>query len=127
MVRNPWIGADIADVVGIRRMIDGAPRELDGPPLDARQAAEFRRQLADHIVEAYRAMYLAADDTVVSVAAVRFDSAERASPSPLYHTRGIPRGPTIRIVIGPSVARVSAPTLSSCYGAVRSHVESLGR
>ena len=121
---NPWIGRDRKTVADVRRMVDGAPPELDGPPLMPREAAAFALRWADNVVEAYRATYRLTDESLINVAAVRFDDEQLATPAPPPGTRTMARGITSRVVLGPIVVLISAGASSDCFRAIESYVRS---
>ena len=53
---NPWSGTDRRIVAQVSKAIDATPRVApDGPPPDARAAAEFDLKWADNTLEAYHA------------------------------------------------------------------------
>jgi hypothetical protein len=122
---NPWIGDDRRLAAAIRHQVDGFPRVVDGPPLDAAGSKAFAVRWADHVVEAYGATYLADDDSSIHVYAVRFDDATRATPAPPDGTTLVSRGPSTRVVLGPAVVRVMSRTRSSCFDAISDYVQSL--
>ena len=124
---NPWIGREREIVARIARLVDDAASpQPDGPPLDRRQAAAFELRWADGIAEAYRAAYTWAGGSDVEVAGVRFEDEKRARALPPPGAGSSLRGVTNRVVIGPSVVRVSAPGgTNSCVESIRNHIESL--
>src|SRR6267154_1103422 len=60
---NPLISRERQVAVDIRRLVDGAPPEPDGPPLMPRGAAEWASRWAEDVVEAYRATYQQTDES----------------------------------------------------------------
>jgi hypothetical protein len=108
--------------------IDAAPgRPLpDVPPTASRDAAAAELKWTDNILEAYHAAYTAVDGHQVEVFAVTFNDVTLATtPEPLSAILNPPRGFTKRMVRGATVVRVSAPTPTECFGAVRAYIESL--
>lgn len=122
---NPWIGREGQVVADIRRLVDGAPRDLDGPPLMPREAAAFALRWADNVVEAYKARYRQADASLIDVAAIRFDDERLATSAPPVGTRRASRGITSRVVLGPIVVRIAAGARSDCFQAIENYVRSL--
>jgi hypothetical protein len=123
---NPWLGVDRRLIVEARKRVDRAPALSDAPPPDAASVAAWEARWTEHVVEAYRAIYDAADDMVVEVTAIRFDDARSMSTtSELRDLLNRPRGASVRRAIGPVVIRVTAASRSACFEAVRAHVEGL--
>ena len=123
---NPWSGTERWIVAVVSKAIDGTPRAVpDGPPLDARAAAAFELKWADNIVEAYHATYSSANGSEVEVFGVRFNDVKLATPESLSEMAGRQRRATRRIVRGATVIRLSAPTPTECFAAVRAYIESL--
>ncbi len=122
---NPWLGTDRKLVAEVRKAIDPTPRLPDGPPLGSRDAAAFLLKLADNVVEAYRANYVAAGGSQVAVWAVRFNDDTLAKPEPLWGTMNPPRGFRDRLVRGATVVLVAAPSSNACARAVDAHIRSL--
>jgi hypothetical protein len=107
----------------IRRAVDGTPIQPDGPALDRKEAIQFHLRWADGVAEAYRATYVWSDGSEVDVSAVRFEE-ETLARTPVAPT-SVDRTAS-RIVIGPSVALVSAGgRTNSCFEAIRDYVQSL--
>ena len=122
---NPWSGSERKTVAEVRKAIDSTPRVVpDGPPPDARSAAAFELRWADNILEAYRAVY-SSNGSEVQVLAVMFNDEKLVTPEPLSETVGRRPGATSRIVRGATVIRVSAPTPTECFRAIRAYMESL--
>jgi hypothetical protein len=122
---NPWSGSDRRLAAAIRQRVDGVPEAPDGPPLDRRASAAYALKWADHVVEAYRATYQLADESVIDLAAVRFDDQTLARPTPPPGTRSVRRGVNSRVVLGSSVVLISAGAASSCFAAIGNYVRSL--
>jgi hypothetical protein len=120
---NPWVTSRRGDVAQVRRMVDGMPRQLDGPPLGGQQAALFDSAWSEHLLDAYQAKYDALGSQVM-VAAVRFGDAALAAREPAGLRRR-QAGVSERLVIGPIAIRVSASRSDSCYGAILAHLKSL--
>lgn len=123
---NPWSGTERRLVAHVSKAIDATPRVApDGPPPEARAAAELDLKWADNILEAYHAAYSSANRSEVEVFAVTFTDAKLAPPEPLLEMTGQRRGATRRIVRGTTVIRVSAPARTACFEAVQGYIESL--
>jgi hypothetical protein len=120
---NPWIGTDRQRLASIRELIDGPAALPDGPPLDTRQLAGYRLQLADGVEEGYGAVYRHADAVAMTIVhAARFAPGQQPSARRDFsHTRPS-RNPGI-ITIGQIVALVSGD--GACFQAVASHLKSL--
>jgi hypothetical protein len=71
---NPWSGDERIAVAAIRGRIDPPQVEPDGPPLHPKDAAAFRRRLADGVASAYAAVYESQDRRQVTVYAVQFET-----------------------------------------------------
>ena len=115
---NPWVGSDGSIVVAIRQHVEGVARVVDGPPLDARGLAAFRRRLADGVEAAYAAVYGSGEPEYVVVCAVRFVSATDADPESIAPRR------STRLVSGRTVVDVSGDR-SPCFSAVEAYVRSM--
>jgi len=125
---NPWSGTDRRLVTRVHTAIDGARQKPlpDRPPTVSSDAAAAELKWAENILEAYHAAYTTVDGHQVEVFAVKFNDVKLATtPEPLSAVLDPPRGPTQRIVRGATVARVSAPTSTECFGVVRTHIQSL--
>jgi hypothetical protein len=122
---NPWQGDDRRIAAAIRRMVDGSPREPDGPPLDAEGTAAFALRWAGDVVDAYGATYLSSDHSSIDVYAVRFSDERLATPAPPAGTRIVVRGATTRVVLGPTVVLVNARAQNDCFEAITEYVRSL--
>ena len=105
---NPLISRERQVAADIRRMVDGAPPEPDGPPLMPRGAAAWASRWAEDVVEAYRATYRQADESLITVAAIQFNDERLATLEPPAGTRSATRGMTSRIVFGPTVVLIAA-------------------
>jgi hypothetical protein len=124
---NPWSGTDRKTVAAVHRAIDAAPGKPlpDVPPTPPGTAAAFDQKWADNILEAYHAAYTAVDGYAVEVFAVTFSDVKlTTAPASLSAMLNPPRGVTARLVRGATVVRVSAPTSTDCFGAVRAYIES---
>ena len=93
--------------------------------MDRRESAEFHLRLADHVVEGYAATYLSTTGAETSVFAIRFDDETRASRATTLSASERSRAGRLRLVIGATVAVISAPALDDCVDAVQQHLESL--
>ena len=122
---NPWSGSDRRLAAAIRQRVDGTPLQPDGPPLDRRAAEAYALKSADNVVEAYRATYRSADESLIDVFAVRFDDQSLAASTPPPGARNLPRSVTSRVVIGPTVVLISSAANSSCFQAITDYVRSL--
>lgn len=122
---NPWVGVDRGFVRQIRVSMDGVPRLPDGPPPHPREAAAFESQLADHVLEAYHAIYEGADGSRIVVSAVTFDDVTLARPDPLSVTMNPPRGFRSRIVRGATVVLVTASAENPCARLIDTYVRSV--
>jgi hypothetical protein len=120
---NPWIGDDRRTMALIRRVVDPPPPEPDGPPLNRRQSARYFLASADGVAAAYRAEYLAENETTIDVYAVRFESEALAAAT----SRRAPPDNVQRIVRGQDVVMVAARGRGpdSCFEAIRDHAASL--
>jgi hypothetical protein len=122
---NPLISRERRVAAEIRRLIDGAPPEPDGPPLMPRSSARWELSWAEDVVEAYRATYRQADGSPITVAAIQFNDARLATPIPPFGTRTAARGMTSRIVLGPTVVLVAASASSGCFEAIENYLRSV--
>ena len=122
---NPLISRERQVAADIRRLVDGAPPEPDGPPLTPRAAAAFASRWAEDVVEAYRATYRQSDESLITIAAIQFNDARLATQTPPMGTRGAPRGMTSRIVIGSTVVLISADASSDCFRALENDLRSV--
>ena len=114
--QNPWVGTGTA-ATSIRQIVDGPPLNSDDPAGPAR----FTRS-AIGVVEAYRAVYMAADRSQVDVYAVRFNDAAltvRASMSRLGEQ-------SRRVHVVGATAVVLLPGIGGdCYRAVADYIASI--
>ena len=122
---NPLITRDRRVVADIRRLVDGAPPEPDGPPLMPRAAAAWASSWAQDVVEAYRATYRQTDESLVTVAAIQFKDDRLATAGPPAGTRSAVTGMSTRIVLGPTVVLIVAETGSDCVRAIEAHLRSV--
>ena len=125
---NPWSGTDRKTVAAVHRAIDDTPgRPLpDMPPTALRDEAVSELKWADNILGAYHAAYVSVDGHQVEVFAVTFNDVKlTTAPESLSAILNPRRGLTTRLVRGATVVRVSAPTSTECFGAVRAYIESL--
>jgi hypothetical protein len=122
---NPLISRERRVAAEIRRLIDGAPPEPDGPPLMPRSSARWELSWAEDVVEAYRATYWQADGSPITVAAIQFNDVRLATPTPPFGTRSAARGMTSRIVLGPTVVLVAAGASSGCFEDIETYLRSV--
>jgi hypothetical protein len=122
---NPWSGSDRRLAAAIRQRVDGTPPQPDGPPLDRRASAAYALKWADDVVEAYRATYRSANESLIDVFAVRFDDQALALPAPPAGAMNVPRGATSRVVLGPIVVLISTGASGTCFQAISDYVRSL--
>ena len=122
---NPLISRERQVAADIRRMVDGAPPEPDGPPLMPRGAAAWASRWAEDVVEAYRATYRQADESLIIVAAIQFNDERLATLEPPAGTRSATRGMTSRIVFGPTVVLIAAGASSDCFRAIEDYLRSV--
>jgi hypothetical protein len=122
---NPLISRDRQVAADIRRLVDGAPPEPDGPPLLPRAAARWASKWAEDVVEAYRATYRQADESLITVAAIQFNDESLATPEPPAGTRSATRGMTSRIVLGPTVVLIAASATSGCFRTIEDYLRSV--
>ena len=106
-------------------MVDGAPPEPDGPPLMPRGAAAWASRWAEDVVEAYRATYRQADESLIIVAGIQFNDERLATLEPPAGTRSATRGMTSRIVFGPTVVLIAAGATSDCFRAIEDYLRSV--
>ncbi len=125
MPSNPWYGQDRHVAAAIRRIIDGSPKELDGPPLDADAAKAFALRWAENVIEAYGATYRSGDGRSVAVYAIRFNDEQLARPLPPPGTTPVVRGTSTRIVSGSTVVLVVGGPRSNCFDSIIHHIRSL--
>ena len=78
---NPWRGGDRKLLIGLRQRIDGPLRLPDAPPPTASELSAWEHKWVQHVLEGYRALYDSADDSVVDVAAIKFDDARLVNES----------------------------------------------
>ena len=123
--QNPWISQTQGRAAWIRRLVDGVPPVPDGPPMMPKEAAAFAAKFGENVVEAYLASYRRSDGSLIDVAAIRFNDAKLATPEPPPVTRLSRRGVARRIVVGPTVVRISAYATSDCFDAIEKHMRSL--
>jgi hypothetical protein len=122
---NPLISRERQVAASIRRLVDGAPPEPDGPPLMPRGVARWASMWAEDVVEAYRATYRQTDESLITVAAIQFNAERLATPEPPVGTRRAVRGITSRIVLGPTVVLVAAGASSDCFSAIENYLQSV--
>ena len=122
---NPLISRERRVATHIKWLVDGAPPVPDGPPLMPRAAAAWSSRWAEDVVEAYRATYRRADESLVTVAAMQFDDERLATAEPPFGARRVARGTTSRIVLGPTVVQISADETSDCFRAIETYLRSL--
>lgn len=122
---NPLISRQRQVAADIRRLVDGAPPEPDGPPLTPRGAAAFASRWAEDVVEAYRATYRQTDESLITVAAIQFNDERLATPTPPLGTRSAARGMTSRIVLGPTVVLIAAGASSDCFRVIENYFRSV--
>jgi hypothetical protein len=122
---NPLISQERRVAAEIRRSVDGAPPQPDGPPLMPSAAARWGSRWAEDVVEAYRATYRLADESLITVAAIQFNDPRLATPEPPMGTRSAARGMTSRIVLGPTVALIAADAGSECFRAIEDYLRSV--
>ena len=120
---NPLISRERQVAAEIRRLVDGAPPEPDGPPLMPRSSARLVKW-AEDVVEAYRATYQT-DESLITVAAIQFNDDRLATPTPPFGTRSPARGMTSRIVLGPTVVLIAAGESSGCFEAIENYLRSV--
>jgi hypothetical protein len=118
---NPLISRDRRVAADIRRLIDGAPPEPDGPPLMPRNATAWASSWVQDVVQAYRATYRQTDESLITVAAIQFNHERLATTEPPAGTRSAPRGMTSRIVLGSTVVLIAANASSDCFRAIESY------
>lgn len=120
---NPWTGTDRRLIASIRQLIDGPAAVPDGPPLDAKQLSRYLGQLADGVEEAYGAVYLQSETSLITVRAIRFAaSGPISSRGDAADKRDSNLG-TARVAIGPIVAIVTGE--GDCFQAVGVYLKSL--
>jgi hypothetical protein len=120
---NPWIGTDRQLLASIRELMEGPAPMPDGPPLDTRQLAGYRLQLADGVEEGYGAVYKHSDSVLLTtVHAARFAPGQQPSARRDFGHPRRSRNPAM-ITIGPIVALVSGD--GACFQAVANHLKSL--
>jgi hypothetical protein len=122
---NPLISRARQVAADIRRLVDGAPPEPDGPPLMPRAAARWASRWAEDVVEAYRATYRQTDESLITVAAIQFNDERFATPQPPVATRRAARGMTSRIVLGPTVVLIAAGASSDCFQTIEDYLRSV--
>jgi len=124
---NPWFGTDRRPAAAVRGAIDGAPslRIPDAPPLEAREITALQLKMADNVIEAYHADYVASDGSQIGVWAATFNDATLAKPDAETATMKPPPAFRSRIVKGATVVLVSASARSECAVAVEKHARSL--
>jgi hypothetical protein len=120
---NPWVGDERRDVAMIRLIVDPPPPGPDGPPLDRRQSARYFLRSADGVRAAYRAVYLAPDESPIQVYAVRFETEALAAATRAPRSTGA----VYHAVRGADAILVSARASSPCFDAIRDHVASQQR
>jgi hypothetical protein len=122
---NPWIGADRPLLASIRQHVDGPAAVPDGPPLDAKALSRYRGRLADGVEEGYGAVYMQSATDLITVRALRFAPAEKASADVSSDSTHRVRNPAmIRVAIGPIVAVVSGNG-GACFQVVGAYLKSL--
>jgi hypothetical protein len=115
-------------VAAVHKAIDLTTRARplpDLPPTAFRGVAATERQWTDNILEAYRATYMSVGGGVDVFAVTFNDPKLTVAPESVSAALNPPRGFTTRLVRGATVVRVSASTSAACFGAVRTHIESL--
>lgn len=112
LTENPWVGADVAKVRSIRGIVDGPPY-WHGP-------GEWSK-LSDDVIEAYRAIYRAADGAKTDVYAVRFTDPKFTNKASL---RSLADGVPV-IVRGTVVISLSGARRSVCFRAVTDYITSI--
>ena len=128
---NPWIGNNPYIVVSIRDNVDGPP-PASVPPGPASVA-----RTAEHVIEGYRADYVAADGGTITVWALRFVDEKWTVAAVMRRLTGeVPR-----IIIGPIAVRVvlfpprvskrptgsAASSGQACYDAIRKYISSVSQ
>jgi len=108
---NPWSGTPYALRRAVRNAVDGVPLAHlpDAPPLSQRERSALAATWVEHVVEAYRATYVAGDQGQVQVSAVRFTGADQVPPPPIPSLSS-PAPPAIRIVRNATVIAISSST-----------------
>lgn len=126
---NPWSGTDSRLLVQTRKRFDAPPSGGDAPPPSAAELAAMRAQWIEHVVDGYRAVYEdSAHESVVEVAAIRFDdpslatTSRSASQSVQRLLSGSADG---RFVKGDAVVRVDGNSKTDCFRAVDAYVRSV--
>ena len=122
---NPLVSRERQVAADIRRLIDGAAPEPDGPPLAPRNAAAWASRWAEDVVEAYRATYQQTDQSLITVAAIQFNDERLATTERPMGTRSGARGMTRRIVVGPTVVLIAAGASSDCFRSIENYLRSV--
>jgi len=121
---NPWVGSDTRLMTAVHQAVDPIP--LAKPDGQAFAASTPSRQPEDEDVrEAYRAVYIGADETHTYVEGVRFGDAASVGPERVSALTDPPRGLSRRFVRGATVVRVSATSPDVCTGAILAYIQSL--
>ena len=123
---NPWVGNNAVKVASIRAAVEGPPPTITDP---IRRGTRTRS--TEHVIEAYRARYLAERGGWVDVSAVRFDEPKWTAAAALMKLEG--KRP--RIILGPIAVHVSRSTpwirakgsdlVQTCYEAVRGFISAI--
>ena len=113
---NPWQGGDRKLLIGLRQRIDGPLRLPDAPPPTVSELSAWEQKWVEHVLEGYRALYDSADDSVVDVAAIKFDDAKLVNESAALNDR---------LTIGAVLVQVVATARTECFQAVHAYLRTL--
>lgn len=123
LTENPWIGGHsetekLRDASAPTR-VERVRQVIDGPPYSTGSVHNAR--LAEEVVGAYRALYVAADGMKVDVYAIQFTDPKLAGKAGLR-----PLKDGVRVVVrGTLVVRILGGVGGSCFQAVTDHMTSL--
>ena len=123
---NPWQGGDRKLLVDLRQRMDGPLRLPDAPPPTASELSAWEHKWVQHVLEGYRALYDSADDSVVDVAAIKFDDARLVNESAAVagSRRAIP-ALNDRWTIGAILVHVVATARTECFQSVHAYLRTL--
>jgi hypothetical protein len=120
---NPWTGNDRPVLALIRERFEGPSTVPDGPPLNSRELARFRAQLADGVEAGYAAAYQQSGQSGLTlVQALRFETDEGARMAGTTRRTANPRA--VWLSAG-RIRMVVSGDGGACFQSVSAYISSL--
>jgi hypothetical protein len=117
---NPWTPTEDRGKAQLYRVIQGASRVPDGPPMTAGDLRRFEGKVIDDIEEAYMAVYAGPGEANIRVFALKYKSPQRE-----FERTHRPYRVGASYTAGRVVAVIEAGARGPCFDAVDAHLRAI--